>query len=101
MRSKLRNERSLRYLASLGWVDLICILPFYAGLATAEPFRFQVLRLLLLLKMTRFTPALGTLGRVLSAEWRSLISRITRIALMSSYGISHSDTGRAGGSRGC
>ena len=66
----------LRYLASLGWVDLICILPFYAGLVTGEPFRFQVLRLLLLLKMTRFTPALGTLGRVLSAEWRSLVGSL-------------------------
>jgi voltage-gated potassium channel len=62
----------LRYLSSLGWVDVIAIVPFYAGVATGEPFRFQALRLLLLLKLTRFTPALGTLGRVLSAEWRSL-----------------------------
>jgi len=65
-----------RYLTSFGWVDLICILPFYAGLLTGEPFRFQVLRLLLLLKMTRFTPALGTLGRVLTSEWRSLVGSL-------------------------
>jgi voltage-gated potassium channel len=75
-RTEAPRHARWRYLTSLGWVDLIVLLPFYAGLATGEPFRFQVLRLLLLLKMTRFTPALGTLGRVLTAEWRSLVGSV-------------------------
>jgi voltage-gated potassium channel len=62
----------LRYLGSFGWVDLIVILPFYAGLLTGDPLRFQVMRLLLLLKLSRFSTAMGTLGRVLGAEWRAL-----------------------------
>ena len=65
-----------RYLATLGWVDLLGLVPFYAGLAIGDPLHFNALRLLLLLKLTRFTPALGTLGRVLSSEWRSLLGSV-------------------------
>jgi voltage-gated potassium channel len=66
----------LRYLGSFGWIDLVAVLPFYAGLLTGEPLRFQVLRLLLLLKLSRFSTAMGTLGRVLGAEWRALVGSL-------------------------
>jgi voltage-gated potassium channel len=70
-----RNAR-LHYLRSFGWVDLAAILPFYAGLLSGDPLRFQVLRLLLLLKLSRFSTAMGTLGRVLGSEWRALVGSL-------------------------
>ena len=75
-RTEAPRRARLRYLMTLGWVDLAGLVPFYAGLAVGDPLRFNALRLLLLLKMTRFTPALGTLGRVLSSEWRSLLGSV-------------------------
>ncbi|MFO1059790.1 MAG: ion transporter [Dongiaceae bacterium] len=70
------SRARLRYLGSFGWIDLAVVLPFYAGLISGEPLRFQVLRLLLLLKLSRFSTAMGTLGRVLGAEWRALVGSL-------------------------
>ena len=56
---------------SFGWVDLIVVLPFYAGFdrrAVPLPGAAAAAQ-----KLTGSRPALGTLGRVLSAEWRSLV----------------------------
>lgn len=64
----------LRYMGTLlALVDLAAILPIIiAGLAGMD-FRFlRVLRLLWILKITRYFPAVGTLGRVLKRERKTL-----------------------------
>lgn len=54
-------------------IDLLAILPFYLGSAFGLDLRvLRVLRLLRFLKLTRYSPAIHTLLRVLSNEQRSL-----------------------------
>ncbi len=55
-------------------IDLIAILPFYLASLFAIDLRFlRVLRLLRFLKLSRYSPAMHTLMRVLSNERRALL----------------------------
>ena len=65
-------------------IDLLAILPFYLGLfvPTAD-FRFvRVFRLLRLLKLVRYSPALATLWRVLVNERRALSAALLIIVIL-------------------
>ncbi len=65
----------LRYAFSpFAVIDILAIAPFYLGmiLATTDLRVLLVLRLLRLLKLARYSPALASLGRVLSEERRAL-----------------------------
>ncbi len=65
----------LKFVASpFGLIDLLAILPFYVGLfvPTADLRFIRVFRLLRLLKLARYSPALLTLWEVLVAERRAL-----------------------------
>lgn len=54
-------------------VDLLAILPFYLGFLVALDLRvLRVLRLLRFFKLARYSPALQTLGRVVTNERRAL-----------------------------
>lgn len=71
----------LRFAARpLSIVDLLAILPFYIALLTplgaADLRILRLLRLLRLLKLARYSPALSTLGRVLSAERRAIAAAL-------------------------
>lgn len=59
-------------------IDLVSILPAYAGflLPGADPRIIQVLRLLRLLKIARYSPALQTLMDVVAQEWRALFGTL-------------------------
>ena len=63
-----------RYMVSpMAIIDLLAILPFYLSFFVAVDLRFlRVFRLLRLLKLTRYSPALLTVGRVFAAQRRSL-----------------------------
>ncbi|MEZ5817186.1 MAG: cyclic nucleotide-gated ion channel [Hyphomicrobiaceae bacterium] len=55
-------------------IDLLAILPFYAGSVLGVDLRvLRVFRLLRFLKLTRYSPAIHTLLRVVANEQRSLI----------------------------
>lgn len=55
-------------------IDLLAILPFYLSMMTGLDLRvLRVLRLLRFLKLSRYSPALHTLVRVLENERRSLL----------------------------
>ncbi|MBL6928381.1 MAG: ion transporter [Rhodospirillales bacterium] len=57
----------------LALVDLIAILPFYLAFFVVIDLRFmRVFRLLRLFKLTRYSPALATVGAVLVAQRRQL-----------------------------
>ena len=57
----------------LALVDLIAILPFYLAIIFPVDLRFmRAFRLLRVLKLTRYSPALDTLGKVLYNERRAL-----------------------------
>lgn len=64
----------LRYLVSpLGVIDFLSIAPFYIGLAIAIPDgSMRVLRILRLLLIARYSPALGIIGAVLREQRRAL-----------------------------
>jgi voltage-gated potassium channel len=64
----------LRYLFSpMMLVDLAAILPYYLGVIAGMDLRFlRLIRLFWILKVTRYFPAMGTLGRVLKRERRTL-----------------------------
>jgi len=64
----------LRYLLSpMMLVDLAAILPYYLGVIAGMDLRFlRLIRLLWILKITRYLPAMNTLGRVLRRERRTL-----------------------------
>ena len=64
----------LRYMMSpYALIDLIAILPFYLGLYWDLRI-LRVFRLVRLLKLFRYSPALATLGRVFYAERRALLA---------------------------
>ncbi len=55
-------------------IDLLAILPFYLGFLLPFDTRFlRVLRLFRLLKLARYSPAMHTLVRVITNEWRALL----------------------------
>jgi len=56
-------------------IDLAAILPFYLSFIVAMDLRFlRVFRILRLLKLTRYSPALHTVGAVLTAQRRQLLA---------------------------
>jgi len=58
-------------------VDLLAVLPFYLQWFIPIDLRIlRVLRVFRLLKITRYSPALQTLGRVLEDEYRTLIGAL-------------------------
>ncbi len=58
-------------------IDLLAVLPFYLNQVLGLDLRFlRVLRLLRFLKLSRYSPALHTLVRVLSNERRSLMAAL-------------------------
>lgn len=64
----------LRYMGTpYAVIDLIAILPFYLGLYWDLRI-LRVFRLVRLLKLFRYSPALATLGRVFHAERRALLA---------------------------
>ncbi len=68
----------LRYMTSLmALIDLLAILPFYLGFFIDLDLRFmRVFRLLRLLKLTRYSSALETVGVVLMNHWRQLAASL-------------------------
>lgn len=67
-----------RYMLSpMAVIDLLAILPFYLAFFITVDLRFlRVFRLLRLLKLTRYSPALVTVGRVFAAQRRSLMAAL-------------------------
>ena len=58
-------------------IDLLAVLPFYLQWFIPIDLRMlRVLRIFRLLKITRYSPALQTLGRVLEDEYRTLIGAL-------------------------
>jgi voltage-gated potassium channel len=58
-------------------IDLFAVLPFYfQWLIPIDLRALRVLRLFRLLKLVRYSPALQTLGRVLSEEYRALLGAL-------------------------
>jgi len=74
----------LRYLLTpLSLIDLAAIVPFYAASLAGVDLRFlRLIRLLWVLKITRYLPALGDLGRVLKRERRTLAAVMTLMLIM-------------------
>lgn len=74
----------LRYvLTPLSLIDLAVILPFYAGGLAGIDLRFlRLIRLLWVLKLTRYFPAMGILGRVLKRERRTLAAIMTLMLII-------------------
>ncbi len=68
----------IRYMLSpMALIDLIAILPFYMGFFLELDLRFlRVFRLLRLLKLTRYSPALQTVGVVLGQQWHQLMASL-------------------------
>ena len=66
----------LRYaLTPMAVIDFLAIAPFYISMLLVVDLRFlRVFRLLRLLKITRYSPAIEMLGRVLYNERRALLS---------------------------
>ena len=69
-------KRRLRYMCSpLAVIDLLAILPFYIGIfATVDLRGLRIFRLLRMLKLFRYSPALASLSRVLYLERRALVA---------------------------
>ncbi len=69
-------KRRLRYMCSpLAVIDLLAILPFYIGMFAAVDLRgLRIFRLLRMLKLFRYSPALASLSRVLYMERRALVA---------------------------
>ncbi len=67
-------KNRLRYMGSpLAVIDLLAILPFYIGIfATVDLRALRIFRLLRMLKLVRYSPALESLSRVLYMERRAL-----------------------------
>jgi voltage-gated potassium channel len=72
-------------------IDLIAILPFYLGALVGMDLRvLRVLRLMRFLKLSRYSPALHTILRVLSNERRSLLGAgflLSAVLLLCSTGM--------------
>jgi len=70
-------------LSPLMLLDLAAILPYYLALMAGLDFRFlRLFRLLWLLKITRYLPAMGMLGRVLKRERRILVAVMAIMLVM-------------------
>lgn len=91
-------RRTPRWKARLTWatrpyliIDLMAILPFYLGQLFALDLRIlRVLRLLRFLKLSRYSPAIHTLVRVLNNERRALMAAgllLLAAVLLASTGI--------------
>ena len=65
-------------------IDLLAILPFYLAivLPVGDGRILRLLRLLRLLKLARYSPALATLGRVLTSERRALFAALLIMAAL-------------------
>lgn len=71
----------LRYMVSpMALVDMLVVLPFY--LSFFFPVHLFHLRLIRLLKLVRYSPALTTLGRVLKSEFKSWLSLLLIILIL-------------------
>jgi len=83
----------LHYLLSPGGlIDLLAILPFWLGAMTMVDLRYlRLLRLFWLLKLTRLSPALQSLGAALYQERRSFLGAfvIMMVLLMTSATVMH------------
>lgn len=71
-------QARLRYAVSpLAVIDLLAIAPFYLVIFfNADARILRIFRLVRLLKLARYSPALGTLARVLAAERRALAAAL-------------------------
>ena len=78
-----RWRASLHYVCSLhGLIDLIAILPFYLGMFINADLRFlRVLRLVRILKLTRYSPAAGMLLRAIRREQQAFSAAIYLLAI--------------------
>lgn len=74
----------LRYLVSpLAVVDLLAIVPFFLPMVTGTDLRFlRVFRLLWILKVMRYLPAMATLGVVLRREQGTLLAILVLLLSM-------------------
>jgi voltage-gated potassium channel len=55
-------------------LDAVALLPFFLALATgSDTAALRVLRIVRFYRLARYAPAIATIGRVLAAEWRSLV----------------------------
>ncbi len=74
----------LRYMMSaLAIVDLIAIIPFYLSMFFAVDLRFiRVFRLLWIIKIMRYLPAMATLVHVLKRERRTLAAALVLMLVM-------------------
>lgn len=74
----------LRYLLSpMMLLDLAVVLPFYIAQIAGVDLRFlRLFRLLWMIKITRYLPAVSTLGRVLRRERRTLAAVIAIMLIM-------------------
>lgn len=74
----------LRYmLTPLALVDLVAILPLYLILFVSPDLRFlRIIRMLWVLKITRYLPAMRVLNQVLKRERRTLVSVIVLMLVM-------------------
>lgn len=74
----------LRFLLSpMMLVDLAAILPYYLGWMAGVDLRFlRLIRLLWILKITRYLPAMSSLGRVLKRERRTLAAVMVIMLIM-------------------
>ncbi|MDP4797190.1 MAG: cyclic nucleotide-gated ion channel/potassium channel family protein [Rhodospirillales bacterium] len=74
-------------LTPLAIVDLLSILPFYLGFLLVADLRFiRVFRLLRLLKLTRYSPALQTVGAVLREQRRPLAASLVIMLTLLVFG---------------
>ena len=78
------TQARLRYARSpFGLIDLLAILPFYiAVLLPTDPEWLSFLYLLRVLKIARYTPALGLFVAVLRAESSALLSTVMVLAVL-------------------
>ncbi len=74
----------LRFMITpMALLDLAVLLPFYAATLFGMDLRFlRLIRLLWVLKITRYLPAMGSLGRVLKRERRTLVAVISLMFIM-------------------
>ena len=74
----------LRYMSSpLAIVDLLAIVPFYLSMLFAVDLRFiRVFRLLWIIKIMRYLPAMATLVHVLKRERRTLAAALVLMLVM-------------------
>ena len=74
----------VRYIISpSGVIDLLAIVPFYASLLwLIDPNWLRILRLLRLLKVGRYTPALALFAAVIRNESRPLLATLTLLVIL-------------------